>query len=54
VLGRKRLDNPAFSDRAVAALANDAVEFATQSDEIGNLPVNLREVLARNCVDRTA
>ena len=47
---RKRLDDAAFGDGAVAALADDTVELTAQGGEISNLAFDFREVLASNYI----
>lgn len=45
---RKRLDDAAFGDGSVAALADDTVEFTVQRGETSNLAIDFGEVLASN------
>ena len=48
---RECLNDAAFSDRAVTALADDAIELAAQCGEIRDFGVHLVQVLASNGID---
>ena len=48
---RKRLDDAAFGDGAVAALVDNTVEFTAQAGETCELAVHFREVLASNGIN---
>lgn len=50
----QRFNNPALGDGPATALSDDAVQFASQSLQIGELAVNVREVVARDDVDGLA
>lgn len=52
--GRQRLDDPAIGNRAAATLIDHAVEFTTQSAQVGNLSINLGPVLFGDCIDSVA
>jgi hypothetical protein len=48
---RKRLDDAAFGDGAMAALADDTVELTSQGGEVCNLSVDFREVFTSNDIN---
>ena len=50
-LRRESVDNPAFGDRAAAALIDHAVEFATQGTQVGDFSINLGPVFHGNGID---
>jgi hypothetical protein len=49
---RKRLDDAAFGNGAVAALADDTVELSSQGGKVRNLSVDFREVFPSNDIAR--
>jgi hypothetical protein len=51
---RKRLDDAALGNGAVAALADYTVEFTPQRREIGDLAVHFREVFTSNGINGLA
>ena len=51
---RKRFDDAAFGNRAAATLVDDRAQFTAERPEIRDFPVDLGEMLARDCIDRTA